>query len=203
MKHIGNRYLKLRRPWLADEAVDALHALVKPGWRVFEWGSGGSTLFFLDRGAHVVSVEHWEPWAHTVAEHTDPNEHGSRLVLQAIPADGNAPAGHDPANYLRCTSTDGKDYRRYVEYMTTVYPVAHTFDLVLVDGRARPACAWAAVHRMKPGGFIVLDDSQRLHYQPVQQALRALQWDAVHVFPLLGDPGHGRRVTFWQKPQAS
>lgn len=198
----SNKYLKLRRPWLADEAVDVLHTLVKPDWRVFEWGSGGSTLFFLDRLAHVVSVEHHEPWAHKVVEYAQANENHVRLMMQAIPANGNAPAGHDPSNYLKCSSTDGKDYTRYVGYMA-VYPLEPTFDLVLVDGRARPACVWMAVHRVKPGGFIVLDDSQRVHYQAVQHMLRQFKWDAKYVFPLHGDPGFGRRVTFWQKPQTN
>ncbi|MCA9907704.1 MAG: hypothetical protein KC519_03580, partial [Anaerolineae bacterium] len=49
-------------PWLGFDAIDYLAARISPGWRVFEYGSGGSTLFWLKSGAEVVSIEHDADW---------------------------------------------------------------------------------------------------------------------------------------------
>lgn len=196
-----NKYLVARRPWLADEAVAELRKLVTADTRVFEWGSGGSTLFFLDQGAHVVSVEHHADWSKKVAEFVvagDDGTHMARAALHCIAPNAKAPPGSDPCNYLKCTSSDKREYRAYCEHILQYAP--DSFDLVLVDGRARPACVWLAVPRVAPGGIIVLDDCQRTRYQPVQQALRTLEWEAMHLFPEHGDVGKGRRVAFWRKP---
>lgn len=49
----GNR---CEPPWNRG-ALEAVRQLVAPGWRVLEWGTGGSTTWFLARLAMVTSVE--------------------------------------------------------------------------------------------------------------------------------------------------
>ena len=41
---------------------------------------------------------------------------------------------------------------------------AHSFDLVLVDGRSRPSCFKHAVPCVAPNGYIVLDNSDVPHH---------------------------------------
>jgi hypothetical protein len=41
-----------------------------------------------------------------------------------------------------------------------------SFDMVLVDGRARIACLYRAVDKVAPGGALVLDNSDYERYQP-------------------------------------
>jgi hypothetical protein len=51
-----------RRPWLSYIAIDWLKNTLRPEMRVIEFGSGGSTLFFAERVAELVSVEHDREW---------------------------------------------------------------------------------------------------------------------------------------------
>jgi hypothetical protein len=46
----------LRLPWLPFVLQEELEERVGAGTRVFEFGGGGSTLYFLDLGAVVVTV---------------------------------------------------------------------------------------------------------------------------------------------------
>ena len=52
-----------RLPWVVDDAIPFLREVVQPGCRVLEFGGGGSTLFFRDLGAEVVTVESNPKWA--------------------------------------------------------------------------------------------------------------------------------------------
>jgi hypothetical protein len=47
----GRSTVSLRLPWLPFDLIDDLRERVGPRSRVFEFGGGGSTLFFLDCGA--------------------------------------------------------------------------------------------------------------------------------------------------------
>ena len=51
------------------------------------------------------------------------------------------------------------------------FPDNH-FDLVLVDGRGRVECVRAAVRVLKPGGCLMLDNSERSEYQEIFKLLR-------------------------------
>ena len=49
-------------------------------------------------------------------------------------------------------------------------------DLVIVDGRARPACAQHGAARVRPGGHLVLDNCERAHYGAALARLVAAGW---------------------------
>jgi predicted O-methyltransferase YrrM len=40
------------------------------------------------------------------------------------------------------------------------------FDIILVDGRNRVKCITSAIPHLKPGGVLILDNSERSYYQP-------------------------------------
>ncbi|HLI94422.1 MAG TPA: hypothetical protein VKU83_12450, partial [Puia sp.] len=44
-----------------------------------------------------------------------------------------------------------------------VYPDSH-FDVIIVDGRARPSCIKHALPKLKPGGWLLVDNSDRSYY---------------------------------------
>ncbi len=64
----GQDTLKVGYPWLALGAILTLERIVEPTWRVLELGSGGSTLFWGRRCAHVQSYETDRGWADRVRE---------------------------------------------------------------------------------------------------------------------------------------
>ena len=43
------------------------------------------------------------------------------------------------------------------------FPDRH-FDLVIVDGRARPSCIWQSLAKVKPGGYLLVDNTKRDWY---------------------------------------
>ena len=45
-------------PWVTYAAINFLSRSLTEQMRVFEWGVGGSTIFFAQRAAELVSVEH-------------------------------------------------------------------------------------------------------------------------------------------------
>jgi hypothetical protein len=54
--------IKERVPWITLTAFDWCEQYVKPEWRVFEYGMGGSSLYWLGKGCTVEAVEHDAGW---------------------------------------------------------------------------------------------------------------------------------------------
>jgi hypothetical protein len=146
----------LDTPWWTFEASDrvAAHLAARPGARVFEWGSGASTVWLGARSGAVTSVEHDAGWAERVAGRLPDN---ADLVLVA------PTAGHRAgAVGSRKPGHEGLDFRAYV---AAIDAVPGDFDVVVIDGRAREACLARAVDRLAPGGLIVLDNVERARYR--------------------------------------
>jgi len=55
-------------PWLTLKAIKWLEKNLKPNMTVFEYGSGGSTIFIAKRVSKIVSVEHDSFWYNKVLE---------------------------------------------------------------------------------------------------------------------------------------
>lgn len=53
-------------PWLNFFALDYLDKHLQPHFKVFEFGGGGSTLYFCKHVAEVVTVEDHEAWFETL-----------------------------------------------------------------------------------------------------------------------------------------
>jgi hypothetical protein len=135
---------------------------------VFEYGSGNSTLFWAARASRVVSVEDEERWSAYLRSRLPPN----------------------------CTILQEADLHRYVD---TIRQFPEGFDIIVVDGPARGhtrlKCAHAAVEHLKPGGMIILDNSDWLPQSA--QLLRdadLLQVDMSGFFPI-GD--HTQTTSFF------
>jgi predicted O-methyltransferase YrrM len=151
-------------------AVDQLKAVLQPFWRAFEWGAGDSTLWLAQRTAHVVTVEGDTRWH---------DKTRSELVQFGI---------------SNVTLILAQTEAVYVS-MIDNYPA---FDVVCIDGRHRADCIAHAVERVKVGGYLVLDNSERAQYQDAMRLMAAWrQWD----YPKdAGHPGYGEwETTVWQK----
>lgn len=153
-------------PWLTFDAILALRQRMRPAMRVFEYGSGGSTLFWLAHGAaQVVSVEHDPAWYRVVAARVQGKPAVDlRLVLPEAAAQTDDP--FDPADPARYFSDDENfrkcTFRTYASQIDE-FPDGY-FDILLVDGRARPACIAHGAVKVKPGGLLILDNAERSYY---------------------------------------
>lgn len=159
-----NYLLDERKPWLTFDAIDFLSSLDLNHGQVFEYGSGGSTLFCLDKGAGLTSIEHDEGWHRILCTRYINREQGIdyRLVEPEYSNEFVAEPA-DPHNYgSAVTGLEHYSFQRYCSQIDE-FPDA-SFDLVLVDGRARPSCIQHSVKKVRVGGHLLLDNTEREYY---------------------------------------
>ncbi len=176
----GRNSVADRLPWMTFRAIEAIEQIATKEQNVFEWGSGGSTLFWADRCKSVVSVEHDAGWFGTVndlllAEHTPNAEY-----LLVEPENDPLWERRSIRNNTDCISYDkasrGKSFRKYV-YAINDYPDAF-FDIIVVDGRSRQCCIHTAIPKLKSGGYLILDNSERKRYlESNRELLDPARWE--------------------------
>jgi len=156
----GRQALTNKEPWIVPESLEHLRGLMMPDFKVFEWGSGGSTIWFAERCKELVSVDDHKKWFDIVLGWI--RERDLRNVdLKFLP---------------------GKPWHKYADAILE-YPEAH-FDLVFVDGRrsVRARCIENALIRIKPGGTLLIDNSNWLDSFPSftsHSAYDIWTWDRV------------------------
>ena len=138
--------LDLELPWFSYAAIDFLEEHLTPAMTVFEYGSGGSTMFFARRVASVVSVEDNPEWFNRVKQRIT-QEKIINVSLNLCPFNFKDPAGFETSDYLRALSGERPD-------------------VIVVDGseewtQVRPICFRLAEGVIRPGGIIIVDDSWR------------------------------------------
>ncbi len=156
-------------PWWSFSAIRKIDAILagKPDARVFEWGSGASTLWLSRRAAHITSVEHDEPW---YKEMTGRTESLGNVDLRFVAPD--PPDSHDARYRSDKPQWRGRSFAAYVR---AIEETDTQYDLIVIDGRARAACLEAAQGRLSPGGLIVFDNSGRKRYR---EAIRRSPYSA-------------------------
>jgi SAM-dependent methyltransferase len=134
-------------PWLAPDAIVWLEQHLCPDMRGFEWGSGRSTLWFAKRLAALTSIESDAAWFQEVTRRV--RESGlTNVDLRHIPLE------HPDAQ------TYAFDYSPLPANPAAIlgFPDA-SLDFVVVDGWYRPVCARAALPKLKPGGILLIDNT--------------------------------------------
>lgn len=173
--------MRLGIPWTTYASIEFMETILKPGHQVFEYGSGGSTVFFSDRCAGVISVEHDPEWAKAVQDMLKTRSI-TNVDFQLIePVKGAVAADVDAADPTTCASGQAPyEDCSFADYVHSIdrYP-DDSFDLVVVDGRSRQSCLVDALPKVKPGGWIVLDDAERARYQRAQSCLPESDWKSV------------------------
>jgi len=161
----NNYLLDTPFPWITFDAVDFVAGWLPSDARVFEYGSGGSTLFWLSRGATCVSVEHDPLWYVMVRQHVGSWNRLDYRLVQPEPASRleDKQETADPNKYRsRLKAFRQSHFRHYVEQIDD-FPDAY-FDLIIIDGRARPSCIMHSISKVKEAGIIVLDNADRAYY---------------------------------------
>lgn len=138
----GRTALKNGEPWITPDALRHLKSIVKPDWKVFEWGSGGSTAFWARNCAFVISIEHNLEWIERTLK-----------LLHRL---------NVPQYKIQLQWHPGKN-DKFKSYAAAIQPY-HNLDLVFVDGEAssRGHCLNYALSRVRPGGYLLLDNSNWL-----------------------------------------
>jgi SAM-dependent methyltransferase len=155
-----------KMPWLSFSAIDFLKKTVQPDMLVFEYGSGGSTLFWASRTKYVISVEHDRSWFEKMHAELTRDQIKNVDYLLAEPQEDPLYAKksiQNPDDYI----SEGKNYsgKNFQNYVKTIdkYPDEH-FDIIIVDGRARPSCIKHAAGKLRHKGYLVIDNTERRYY---------------------------------------
>lgn len=174
-------------PWMTFDAIQFLRERVPSSARVLEYGSGASTIFWMKRGAHCISIEHDVAFHRTLSRRLGASATVDYRLRPPEPAVGdNAQDPSEPLHYRsaapeyhHCT------FRAYASEADR-FP-DDTFDVVVVDGRARPSCILHGAPKVKAGGLLVLDNADRPYY--TARTGHFLQGFKRHAFPGVGPYG--------------
>ncbi|MDR2219160.1 MAG: hypothetical protein LBE24_01080 [Methylobacillus sp.] len=168
-------------PWITYPAFVQLERIARADMRVFEYGCGGSSLWWASRVAEVISVEHNAQWAAQVTQIAFQNlkvvvremnaEYSveTRNAIEPFFADApELPVSGDQAHDI----THGMINEAFIAYAAEIMNYEkQSFDVVVVDGMARALTAWLAAQYVKPDGIIVFDNSDRWQYNAAYQFL--------------------------------
>lgn len=169
-KHLRRPPLTVRLPWLPFDTIEFLENEVTSSTRVFEFGGGGSTLWFAERAGFVRTVENDLEWYEGLTTTTATLDN-TEVIYRPL-----------------------SDAGEYVQAVVDDQP----WDIVVVDGRERVRCVSAAMPFVRPGGLLVLDDTDRPRYAEAGTMLRDWQSTTFRgLAPYKPVPAH---TTIWRRP---
>jgi hypothetical protein len=162
----GNSSMSEESAWINFAAIDYLDQWLKLDHRVFEFGGGGSTLYFLKRAGFVSTVENHGEWFPILENAVKEKgyQHWNGFFTEGVPdGSGSTRFIENPLDYK--SNVPQYAHLRFENYARCIeqYPEA-SFDVILVDGRARPSCIYHAIPRLKIGGLLVIDNNERPYY---------------------------------------
>lgn len=168
--------IDLRLPWFSYGAIHELNRWLRKEHSVFEFGSGGSTIFLAQRARQVVAVENDANWLQRVQARSQ------ELAL------ANIDYRYHPLDLAAVDDYQSSSYFAQIR--------AARYDLIVIDGycgyetskygKVRPFCFDLAVDSIQPGGVIVVDDVWMF-----PELVRRLPADRVRVFEGLGPCRYG------------
>jgi len=129
-------------PWMTYPAIEFLQEKIKPGHEIFEFGCGASTLFFAKKEAKVTSLETNAKWLETISHMLTARSLQAEITLM----------------------TDGLENNLYENFPKNS---EKKFDFIIIDSLKRFECAKHCLTAIKPGGTIILDDSERPNYKKI------------------------------------
>lgn len=159
--HDVDDLVNLDIPWWTYGAIRAVERRLTEldgAARVFEYGSGASTVWLGNRSKEVHSVEHHAGFAQVMRRVLAQAGLRDKVELLEVGAETLS----DP---ITRSGRKGENHVDYTAYSQAIKQVGGQFDIVVVDGRARVACCMASLPHLAPGGLIVFDDAQRPRYQ--------------------------------------
>jgi hypothetical protein len=190
-------------PWLTFGAIHFLESRLDRRARVFEYGSGGSTIFLASRARQVFSVEHDRNWSNEITQTVESLGLKNATVLLVEPSLDSCASPNEPGDPDAYVSSDsrfaGKTFRAYAAAIDE--HADGEFQVILLDGRARPSCFKHALQKLAPGGIIMLDNAERVHYRYIHRTLDDLGWRR---HDLTGAGPYNRNfwnTTAWDRPE--
>lgn len=160
-------------PWFTYPAIQFLTPRVKADFKVFEFGSGYSTLWFAQRVKSLKAVEGDQTWMNflqpKLPQHIE-------LVYQAV--------------------QDGEDGA----YAQEVKKSGEKYDLIIVDGLDRNNCVKNSLDACSTQGVIILDNSERDIYEPGKKLLTEAGFKVIDFWGMTPVVSDGSCTSFYYRP---
>jgi len=189
--------IKDKTIWITFESKMWLEKFLKPNMTIFEYGSGGSTIFFTNRVKNLISVEHDMDWHKNIKKILEKNEIKNCEYILSKPQKINDIENQNFSDYKKFLSEEYPNFS-FESYVKNIDKFQdQNFDLIFIDGRSRPACIFHSLNKVKRGGIIMLDNSERAHYQLGKKLLS--NWLKIDFY---GPGPYGRffwNTTIWQR----
>ena len=134
-------------PWLVPAAIAYIEQELRPEFDSFEWGSGRSTLWFARRVRHITSVEGRRGWFDEVKRWLAKDDLAERVALHL--AEVTSEHNFSPV-----------EIERYAGVIDGV--IDGSLDFIVVDGHFREACLRRVVNKLRPGGLLIIDNTDAL-----------------------------------------
>lgn len=132
-------------PWIAQDAVRFCETNLNGSQTGLEWGSGRSTKWYAARLGRLLSVEFDPHWHQKVSESVSGFKNVEcRFVPLDHPLDAPTVRDYDPVPSYVAVADEFPD---------------NSIDFVVVDGHYRLACVKRALPKIKPGGLLLIDNT--------------------------------------------
>lgn len=154
MSYLGEKNYS---PRMNDKSIKFLEKIIKPEHIIMETGTGNSTVWFGKNGKRVVSFENREDWLEKVSSHLKKeNVQNVRIYFHK--------------EYHR------KDFADLIASEDNIL-----YDIVLHDGPnrmdKRTLIAYKIWQFVKPGGWLIVDDTHNTKYKVGVKFLNQLKWE--------------------------
>jgi precorrin-6B methylase 2 len=195
----NNNPLNYDQPWIVYSAKRFLDAILQKDMTVWEYGSGSSTLYFARRVKQVYSVENDKSWFYrlkTVME----KENIDNVQYTLVEAEDADETAIDSTYISKSPEYNNKSFKSYVKSIEIVPD--NSLDIVLVDGRARSACIAHAMQKIRRGGYLIVDNSERHYYFENNESLFSRNlWNQYHFTGPVPYTFDFSRTSFFKKRQ--
>ncbi|NEQ35203.1 MAG: FkbM family methyltransferase [Okeania sp. SIO3I5] len=142
-------------PWYSYPAIEFIEDKLKSDFRVFEYGSGQSTLWYAQRVKEVISVEHNPDYFLKIKSYT-------------------------PENVILSLLEDREKYAAEINKYNDGY-----FDIIAIDGINRVGCAEVCYRKLTANGLIIFDNSAREENDVALEFLQEKKFKRLDFYGLL------------------
>lgn len=148
-------------PWITFESKEYIDSKITNNFKIFEWGSGGSTIYFSKTAKKVFSVEHDKHWHEDVKKYAIKRNINNLEYTLILPEELNCNLNKNRLSTdLKFLNNSFNNYCDEINRFPDKY-----FDIIFIDGRARNGCIKNSINKIKDDGFIILDNSERKEYE--------------------------------------
>lgn len=181
-------------PWFSFPSIDYLAKLSLPHMSVLEFGCGYSTIWWAQRAFRVTSIERSPHWIAEVREALSMN---GITNVELIPFSGFAGTTEEEIKVGCDPIRLEPNIQRYVQ---AGQGKKELYDIIVVDDVFRNEVASAAITQLRPGGMLVLDDSERERYRPTFDLFKSMGWSFASFYGATPYHFHEKQTTIWHKP---